>query len=507
MAGARVTDVVAPTERRLASASVYLEGAVPGGLLRLGEGTPRGLWARDGRWIVHAGEVSRVEVSCSHGSPERFRTVGQRARTLLSSLPEDFRSGVSAPAPRLFGGFSFREDHEALGLWEGFPAACFVLPEWELTGGARDTVLTLRVLLPPGQDLDGARGELHARLHAFKARLEAPVPQGDPGSPWVPATRSHPDQASWVGAVERAVAAVTGGEISKVVLARVQSVVTEDRLDPVEVVLNLWRENPGAHVFLFEPVPGRALVGAAPETVATVTGGSFQATAVAGSTGRGKSEKETASLARKLLSSRKDLAEHRICVDDMVHRLSGLARKVEARDGPRVLTLPTIQHLETVVEAQLRPGVTILSALEALHPTPAVCGLPRDRALEFLRKEERFPRGWYAGPVGWFDGEGDGVFVPALRSAVGRGNEWHLFAGAGIVEGSDPEWEWEETRIKFQPVLRALAAADIPLEEGGGPSGAPEPGKASRDDGPGPETLRRGWENDPSYPTDGRTDT
>jgi isochorismate synthase len=226
----------------------------------------------------------------------------------------------------------------------------------------------------------------------------------------------------------------------------------------VEVVMNLWSENEGTHVFLFEPVPGRVLVGAAPETMAARTGGVFRATAVAGSTGRGGSEEETEALARRLLASAKDLMEHRICVEDAVSALRMLSEEVWAQDAPHVLTLPSIQHLETVVEARLRPEVTVLDALEALHPTPAVCGLPRDRALELLRKEEGFPRGWYAGPVGWFDGEGDGVFVPALRSAVGCGADWHLFAGAGIVEGSDPDREWEETCVKLEPMLRALRA-------------------------------------------------
>ena len=148
-----------------------------------------------------------------------------------------------------------------------------------------------------------------------------------------------------------------------------------------------------------------------------------------------------------------------MCVDDMVRRLGPLSESVEAEAEPHVLTLSTIQHLETIIEAQLRSGENVLSVLEALHPTPAVCGLPRDLALDFLKKEERFHRGWYSGPVGWFDGAGNGVFVPALRSAVGSGAEWRLFAGAGIVAGSDPGREWDETGIKFQPVLRALAQA------------------------------------------------
>ena len=102
--------------------------------------------------------------------------------------------------------------------------------------------------------------------------------------------------------------------------------------------------------------------------------------------------------------------------------------------------------------------------MERLHPTPAVCGVPRDAALAFLSDAEPFERGWYAGPVGWFDTEGEGHFVPALRTAVGDGRRWRLFAGAGIVDGSRPSMEWEETGIKFVPVLRALVACGATLE-------------------------------------------
>jgi menaquinone-specific isochorismate synthase len=113
-------------------------------------------------------------------------------------------------------------------------------------------------------------------------------------------------------------------------------------------------------------------------------------------------------------------------------------------------------------------GRTVLELLQALHPTPAVCGYPRDEALEFLRGEEPFDRGWYAGPVGFFDEEGNGAFAPALRSAVAHGRTWRLFAGAGIVAGSRPELEWAETGIKFEPVLRALEASGARIARGSG---------------------------------------
>jgi isochorismate synthase EntC len=118
--------------------------------------------------------------------------------------------------------------------------------------------------------------------------------------------------------------------------------------------------------------------------------------------------------------------------------------------------------------------VGILDILRLLHPTPAVCGLPRDSAMAFLGRVEPFERGWYAGPVGFFDAEGNGIFVPALRMGVSTGSGWRLFAGAGIVEGSVPALEWEETAIKFEPMLEALSAGGAALELAGTAGGRSE---------------------------------
>jgi isochorismate synthase len=224
------------------------------------------------------------------------------------------------------------------------------------------------------------------------------------------------------------------------------------------VLARLREENPRAHVFLFEPEPGRALLGAGPEVLAELRGGRFHATAVAGSIGRGRDVAADAELAERLRASGKDLAEHRHTVEVMREVLLPLVSDLRVDGRPGVLTMARIQHLETGFWGTALHGVDVLSLVEALHPTPAVCGRSRERALELIRECEPFDRGWYAGPVGWVDTAGDGDFVPALRSAVGSGTRWRLFAGAGIVEGSDPELEWEETGLKFEPALRALGA-------------------------------------------------
>jgi isochorismate synthase EntC len=252
-------------------------------------------------------------------------------------------------------------------------------------------------------------------------------------------------RVTWEDAVDQALAAIDEKRFSKVVLARTLDVTTAGAIDPVDAVSHLWRENPGTHVFLFEPRPGRPFLGAAPETVATLRKGVFHATAVAGSTARGESEAAQRLLAQQLLASRKDREEHRIAREDMVARLRPLAEQVRADEEPHVLTLARIQHLEADIRARVQ-GHSVLELLEALHPTPAVCGYPRE--------------------------EGNGVFAPALRSAVAHGRTWRLFAGAGIVAGSKPEAEWQETRIKFEPVMRALEASGARVQPVEGDAGS-----------------------------------
>lgn len=443
-------------ETRIRSLSLRVEGVGPDAVLRRGAGEVRGFWARGDRWVAHLGSIAGVSVD--RAADDRFRRVWSRGRALLSAVEQATAGGLDDPAPpRLYGGFSFRTDPDPDPFWEAFRPASFVLPELEVVGGREHCTLTLRGG-PAGTEDEGGWEPLRERLQELAEELRRATAEGAPdglegtaGAELVETARD-----AWERAVEEAVESIGHGAVEKVVLARTLDVSLAGPADPVRAAMNLWRENPGTHVFLYEPVPGAALVGAAPETVATVADGRFRATAVAGSIGRGESPEEQEALALRLLESEKDRVEHAISVRDMVERLRPRVEELGWDSEPHVLTLSRIQHLETRIQATMADGEHVLSALEALHPTPAVCGLPRDAALRFLRVEEPFVRGWYAGPVGWFDAAGDGVFAPALRCAVARGSRWRLFAGAGIVEASIPSLEWEETRIKFLPALRAL---------------------------------------------------
>ena len=450
------------SSRRLATVTVPAPDLRPRPFLRHAEGEARGFWARGERWVAHRGVAVEV-IPDATVDGDRFGATAEAARQVARRA---LVSSEIARAPRVqfYGGFSFRSDHHAAGVWADFPDGLFHLPEVELEGdGTGDAWLRVRAMVD-AQAGDEIFQRLRTRAEALRAELASRADFTGP-SEHVAGRATATERASWEAAVDASLGAIRSGSISKAVLARTMDVDLDGQVDPVDVVARLWEVNRGSHVFLFEPAPGAAIVGAAPETVATLRDGVFHATAVAGSIRRGDSPREQAELAAKLLASDKDRAEQRIALDDMLARLETIAHRIRTDPQPHVLTLARIQHLETEIRASIPAGVGVLDLVRLLHPTAAVCGLPRDAAMRFLEREESFERGWYAGPVGWFDGEGNGVFAPALRTGVSTGSGWRLFAGAGIVEGSVPSLEWDETAIKFEPMLDALRGAGADLEK------------------------------------------
>jgi isochorismate synthase EntC len=187
---------------------------------------------------------------------------------------------------------------------------------------------------------------------------------------------------------------------------------------------------------------GRTFVGATPERLVRTDGRSFRTVAVAGTVARGAHAEEDAVLARRLLASEKDREEHAIVVAAIRDLLSPVADSLTVATEPGVMTLRFVQHLVTEIRGTLPEGRGLLALGERLHPTPAVGGDPRDVALALIDEHEGFDRGWYSGPIGWLGADGDGELCVALR--------------CGIVADSDPDAEWEESRIKLRAVVSAL---------------------------------------------------
>ena len=269
--------------------------------------------------------------------------------------------------------------------------------------------------------------------------------------------RPEPLPDAYERAVASAVERIHAGELRKVVLARSVELVAGRELDARQLLFRLRAAEPHGYAFA-APVDGAAvLAGASPELLVSRFGREVRANPLAGSAPRFGDASEDAASAERLMASAKDGEEHRIVVEAIAAALGPVCEELTWDPEPVLLETANVWHLSTRFRGSLRePAPHALELVRLLHPTPAVCGEPRDAAMRLIRALEPVPRGGYAGAVGWMDANGDGTWAIALRCARLRGDEARLFAGAGIVAGSDPAAELDETDRKFRAFLDSL---------------------------------------------------
>jgi menaquinone-specific isochorismate synthase len=261
------------------------------------------------------------------------------------------------------------------------------------------------------------------------------------------------DRPGYVRAVEVALRRLRSGELSKVVLARSMVGELPDGADLRVLLRSLATAYPDTWTFAVD-----GLIGSSPETLVTASKGTVTARVLAGSAPRGLDELADEDAASALATSTKDLDEHQFALRSLLRSLAPHSDNVTASEQPFTLKLPNLWHLASDVEGDLTDGSSSLDLIAALHPTAAVAGTPTDRALALIDELEPFDRGRYAGPVGWVGADGDGEWAIALRSAqVDDDGRIAAYAGAGIVADSVPEKELAETRMKFRPIVDALA--------------------------------------------------
>ncbi len=383
--------------------------------------------------------------------PSRFTEADAALRDASARL----WTGPSTPdgvGPLWVGGFAFADAPTESAGWSGFPPARWWLPRelWLRRGGA-----CWRVRIAPVAPEDDAAGV--ARALADAALHRTPPQRGAS-----PATRSHTslcpssDAATHTARVARALGAIHRGELEKVVLARAVDVERAAPFDPLALLRALGAQHPQCAVFAVARAGGWFL-GASPERLLRLAGRRVDAMALAGSAPRGRSPEEDAHLRRQLVESKKEQSEHAVVVRALRAALESSGAALHVPESPDVLALPGVQHLRTAIRGELtETGPGLLALAGRVHPSAAVAGAPRDPALAWLAANEDLERGWYAGLVGWMTPSGDGELSASLRCARLRGGRARLFAGGGIVAGSQPEAELRETRIKWNALLPAL---------------------------------------------------
>ncbi|WP_136028845.1 isochorismate synthase [Microbacterium sp. PF5] len=387
-------------------------------------------WLRRGDGIVAVGEPFA-----------EIRPTAEPGQTRLEALATFWR-GLSAQA----------DVTDPLGL-PGTGLVAFGAFTFDPSSTA-DSVLTIpsRVLGRHGDRFWETRirlAEDTARPTALETRPYGPHWAGTVG-PGAQSPQGYQD------AVRAALERIADGELSKVVLARDLRGTVPAGSDLRRLVRALATGYPDTWAFAVD-----GLIGASPETLVTVQDRTVTARVLAGTIGRGADADADTAASTHLASSVKDLDEHQYAVQSVLTELRPHTRALAASEQPFLLKLPNLFHLATDVEGELEEGRSALDLVRALHPTAAVAGTPTAAAVSAIRDLEPFDRGRYAGPVGWVDADGNGEWAIALRcaqfTATGGAIAVTAYAGAGIVAGSDPESELLETRVKFRPLVDALA--------------------------------------------------
>ena len=382
--------------------------------------------------------------------PGRFEAV---QRWIDAMLQDTIAVGdVSAPfgGPHFFTGFAFADEVEA---GEPFAAARVFVPRWQVARAGAVTTAVANFLVPPDADLSALAERVwraHRKFGGFRYR-ETPLTE-----PSAEAIFQVREAGDYRAVVAKAVARIEAGEFTKIVLARAQEFASDQPLHPLRVLNGLRQRFPDCYAFSLANGRGQSFIGASPERLVRVSKGVLETEALAGSIRRGAGASEDAALAGTLLRSEKDRREHQHVLAAITARLEHLGLAPDYAAEPGLRRLANVQHLHTPIRAALPENVRLLAVLAALHPTPAVGGAPLAAAGAAIRGLENFPRGLYAGAIGWSNARGGGEFFVGLRSALVDGGTARVYAGAGIVAGSTPEKEFAETELKFKAMLEAL---------------------------------------------------
>lgn len=396
--------------------------------------------------------IAGAEVVLSHeaSGPGRFAAVRSFVDDVLTRTIAV--GDVDAPfgGPHFFASFAFLDEVEP---GECFPAARVFVPRWQVARAGDVTTAVANLLVAPDAELATLAERVWRAHRRFKDFDPAAGAKRSVVSPRATQTTEAGDYRT---AVAGGLAAIGSGAFKKIVLARALDMRADAPLHPLVLLAGLRERFPECYSFSVANGSGQSFIGASPERLLRVSKGVLETEALAGSARRGATPEEDERLGEALLASEKDRREHQHVLDSIRRRLETLGLLVNHPEAPVVRKLANVQHLHTPVTLELPSGIHLLDALDRLHPTPAVGGSPREAAVPKIRELEGFPRGLYAGAIGWLNARSGGEFLVGIRSALIDGNLARVYAGAGIVEGSDPEREYVETELKFRAMREAL---------------------------------------------------
>lgn len=392
--------------------------------------------------------LGHAELLTSELTDGRFSMIAERWEALCEALIKEEED----IAPTLFGGFSFDPKNIRTSEWSNFPSAYFILPSVQLMTKEGCTYIIINLVTTStyaADDFEQLRAKRDQLIH--KAQMNEFKPSEKP----IVETLHEIEKDHYRTAVANTTMKIQNGEAEKVVIARALNLQFREPVSSVAAIHHIANEQQESYHFGLQK-EGQFFFGATPERLIEIKGGHAYSACVAGSIKRGKTAEEDRLMGEELLNDPKNREEHQYVVDMISTVFDAFCTDFLIAKEPKLMKIRDIQHLYTPVEARVQDHKNIFEFVESLHPTPALGGVPTNQSMAIIREEEQMDRGYYAGPIGWTDTEGNGEFAVAIRSGLLEAQQAYLYAGGGIVADSEVEKEYDETWIKFRPVLRAL---------------------------------------------------
>ncbi|BAY93972.1 MULTISPECIES: isochorismate synthase [unclassified Tolypothrix] len=400
-----------------------------------------------GEAIAAIDSVARLSID----GTDRFSKAENFIKNSLKNIVKFSNDNLPFSGPHFFCYFSFFPQNSQADY--PFSAATIFLPRWQISIKNQRCILVMNSVVTASENINKILQTLCNKIDTINS-----LKYYSPNLEVFPANFSKKSVSNanhFQSSVTSALEKIRNNHLTKIVLADALDVQSSNDFNLFKSLNNLRQIHPNCYIFSTSNGKGQNFIGASPERLICIHDHKLITDALAGSAPRGKTPTEDAANANLLINNEKEKHEHSLVIDFITQRLSQIGLLPQVLP-PRLRQLSNIQHLWTPISALVPANVHPLKIVAQLHPTPAVAGAARDIACAEIRRYENFERGLYAAPLGWVDSEGNCEFVVGIRSALINGDRARLYAGAGIVAGSDPEKEFAEVQLKLQALLKAL---------------------------------------------------
>lgn len=411
----------------------------------------RFFWRDPNRPFIMAGAGKAYTID-NYTDSNRYAHVEKQWLALLQNA-QIYGDLIEGTGPLLFGAFSFDPKKKKTELWQRYTDTHFFVPTYLLTQHQNNCYLTISIVIMPSTPY-------HASLLPDESFLRNALENHAKLEPLSTEAIASDDIGAdvWMQRVSEAINRIQKNEFDKVVLSREMRVKLNNTAPITSILQELSEKESNSYIFALE-AGHDCFIGATPERLVQKTDVQLFSACVAGSTPRGSTEDEDIALGNSLLQDIKNRKEHQFVVDMICEARLPVCSDLHIPGEPTLMKLKHIQHLYTPVTGRCNEQTSLLTIVERLHPTPALGGWPKKKAVEVIRELEPMERGLFGAPLGWIDAKGNGEFVVAIRSALIKNSEASLFAGCGIVNHSDPVVEYEETKVKMRPLLTVLGGS------------------------------------------------